>query len=158
MAVSISAKKQKANPIETEGVWVNFTRIADQFVWWLPGEAAPTDDDSQVARLRVARQGNPRAKAFWRRAKEPYRRVIRQTGDLPEEVAQKLLVEMMANTILVDWADIESDGEPVEYSPDAAHELLSASEEFRALVLEISGDLQVYRDERIAEDAETLGN
>jgi hypothetical protein len=49
-------------------------------------------------------------------------------------VTQKILIEAMIGTILLDWKGLENDGRPFPYSEDNAREILSQSEVLRDFV------------------------
>lgn len=157
MALDLTKRKTNDEK-ERDGIWANFADTPTGYLWWLPGEPTPVGEDVPVGKVRVARAGNSRAREYRAKALRPYKRIIRQLGELPEAVAEKVLNETLAHTILVDWADIRADGEEVEFSPETALEVLQSNEDFRALVLDISSTAQAYRDEDIEESAELLGN
>lgn len=151
-------KRRADDNRETEGAWVNVADTPTGLLWWLDGEVTPVPEGQAIARLRIARQGNPKARAFYQKALKPYRRLMRQAGELPEKVSEKLLLQQTAHGILLDWENIEIGGEPVEYSVEAAENLLQDNEELHDLVLDVARTAQVFRADEIAEAQEILGN
>lgn len=122
----------KADPVlEDEGVWTSV-------------------DAGTEASIKIARIGNRRYREAMTRRLKPYRRALRN-GTLDEKVT----AEVLAETILLDWKGLTQDGVPLTYSPDAAKDLLCDNrfKDFRDLVVELAGDLELYRQQDI-EDAE----
>lgn len=105
------------------------------------------------ARIRVARAGNARWKAYFRKILKPYRRQIR-ADILPEEVADKLVVDALAHTVLLGWDGLEdAKGKKISYSVAKAQALLTEYPDFRALVEDASSEAEAYREAEL-EDAE----
>lgn len=126
----------KADPVlEDEGVWTSV-------------------DAGTEASIKIARIGNRRYREAMTRRLKPYRRALRN-GTLDEKVTEKITAEVLAETILLDWKGLTQDGVPLTYSPDAAKDLLCDNrfKDFRDLVVELAGDLELYRQQDI-EDAE----
>lgn len=103
--------------VEQDGVWV---------------------DIGDGSKLLVARMYNPRHTAAMRQALAPYKR---RPNDI---VPQEILDSMMAKHVLLDWKGITENGEDVPYSVEKAEEYL-AIKDFRALVVEIAGNMETYR-------------
>ena len=104
------------------------------------------------AEVRLARIGNRRYREALAARLKPYRRAIR-AGSMPEEAIEKLVTEAVCETVLLDWRNLELDGEPVPYSPARALELLSdpAMRDLRDLVVELAGDMELYRARELEE-------
>lgn len=142
----------------TEGVWANIAWTPTGYVWWLDGWVRPVGKDEPTAQIRVARSGNQRTREYRRKALRPYRQLVRQMGELPEEASEKVLNDTLAHTVLMDWDGVEIDGEEPKYTPELGVKVFVADPEFREAVLDISGSAQAFRDDDIAEAAEQLGN
>lgn len=126
----------KADPVlEDEGVWTSV-------------------DAGTEASIKIARIGNRRYREAMTRRLKPFRRALRN-GTLDEKVTEKITAEVLAETILLDWKGLTQNGVPLSYSPEAAKELLCDNrfKDFRDLVVELAGDLELYRQQDI-EDAE----
>lgn len=144
-----------------EGVWANVAwDEARGYVWWLDNEPALTEDGGHDARLLVARQDNPDARAFQRKQARNYRNLSRRTGgNLPDRVSMKILREQYAQTILLDWKGVEfPDGSTPPYAPERGVEAFEADEAFLDTVIDISSTTEAFRAQAIEEDAEALGN
>jgi len=116
--------------LEEEGVWVPV--------------------DGAGAKIKVARINNPRYKKYFQRITKPYRRQIR-SGNLSEDLAEKLLVDALANTILLDWEGLTKGGKKFPYTVDNARQLLSESPDFRDLVSDAAGEMESFRARELEE-------
>jgi len=100
----------------------------------------------------IARVGNPNYLREFKRLTKVHTQSIRR-GIMEEEVADAILIKVMAKTILLDWEGMEEDGEPIPYSVDAAIRLLTMYKDFRDLISEISNTMDAYKVE-VEEDSE----
>ena len=106
--------------------------------------------DGQGARIKVARMNNPRYKKHFQRITKPYRRQIR-SGTLSEELAEKLLVDALAQTILLDWEGFTKGGKKFSYSLDNAKTFLTESTDFRELVTDAASEMETFRAQEVEE-------
>lgn len=120
---------------EVEGVWV---------------------DIGKGAKLKIARIGNPKYKEVFSEQAKPYRRQIR-SGNLSDEVAERILAKSLAETVLLDWEGLEENGEPLPYSKKAALDLLTNPQykDFRDLVAELGNEAELFHQK---EEEEAEGN
>lgn len=119
---------------ETEGVWM---------------------DAVGNLRLKLARLGNKKYQAYLREISKPHLSAIRRQAVEAEKV-DSLTQRGLAKYVVLDWQNLEDDaGNPVPYSPEKALELLTTLPEFYRMVLEMSNDIEQFREE---DTAETLGN
>ena len=109
---------------EIEGIWIQL-------------------DDK--AAIKVARAGNPKFQRLFQKLTKPYRQAIR-TGSLSEDVARKILIECMAETILLDWKGFEENGKEIKYSKEKSIEYLNIKD-FRDFVAQCSEDFSLFKDE-----------
>lgn len=101
--VKLSLVKTDAD-LETNGIWVE----------WELG-----------IRLRIARAGNRAFDTKFQALQEPYLNGVR-ANTLPAAVAEELLKEAVAETILLEWGNLEGDdGEPLPYSAQQALEFFN---------------------------------
>lgn len=105
-------------------------------------------------RVKVARFNNTNHKRVMEGLMKPYQHMLRR-GNLSEEIAEKILVQGMARTILLDWEGLEEDGKPIKYSMKNAERIMMEFKDFRDLVHNISQSMEIYK---IQEDAETEKN
>jgi hypothetical protein len=124
------SKFQTNKSAEEDGVWV--------------------DVDGNGTRIKVARINNARYKKYFQKITKPYKRQIRN-GTLSEDLAEKLLVDALANTILLDWKGFTKEGQDFPYSVDNARSFLAESADFRDLVSDAATEMETFRTAEIEE-------
>lgn len=110
-------------------------------------------DLSKTAKVRVARSGNPLYIKRLRKKLDENRIDLDSQGDEANEVAEKLMVDVMADTILLGWEGLEFRGKPMEYSPLNARLLLQVKD-FRKKVSGFSESFEAFK----VKAQEELGN
>ena len=102
--------KSFADPeLEKEGVWVDY----------LDG-----------ASVRLARAGNVNFSRMYSNKMKPHRRQ-QDDGTLDPDIETKILCEVMAETILLDWKQITVEGKEFKYSNGNAFKMLYKYQDFR---------------------------
>ena len=99
---------------------------------------------SATARIKVARMGNPRYRDCIKRLSSPYR-VAGINDQIPPEVYQQMVREAVAETILVDWEGLTSDGDPVPYTRDKALVFCTDLKDFYDFVLTAASSMETFR-------------
>lgn len=102
------------------------------------------------ASLLIARYLNPKHKKAVDKRTKPYRRQIRD-GSIPDEIADKLEADCMADAVLLDWQGVTDGGEPVAYSRAEAARRLFEYRDFREMVQDLARDAAAYREAEIEE-------
>lgn len=121
---------------EAEGVWI--------------------DIDGKGAKLLIARNGNPVAKAKWEKlTSDPAVRNAFRRETIDEQRLEDMLVEVLADAVLLGWEGITEGGKPVKYSPAKARELLKVKL-FRNLVQDLANDYTFFRQTVIADSVDAL--
>ena len=108
---------------------------------------------SKTARVRVARSGNPQYIKLLRKKLDENRIDLDSQGDEANEVAEKLMINVLADTILLGWEDIQFQGKPMEYSPMNAR-LLLQMKDFRKKIVGFSESFEAFK----IKAQEDLGN
>ena len=103
------------------------------------------------AKILVARLFNEKHKKVMEELTKPYKTANRRQ-QLPDDVAESVLKDSMAEAIILDWVGLEEDGEPVPFSKDKAREYLDIKD-FADAVTAFAQDMANYREAEI-EDAE----
>ena len=103
------------------------------------------------ARLRLARLNNPRYRKLYQRLTRDYRAQL-EMGLMPDEVHDPILCQCLAETVLLEWENIQFDGEELPYSKDNALHTLTQLKEFRDLVLRLAAGAEAYRKHLQEED------
>ena len=108
-------------------------------------------DLDATARVKIARTGNSRYRDLLRAKLKPHRRAI-QAETLSDDIADRLLAEVMAETVLLDWEGLTENGAPVAYSTAKARALLSdpAFKDFREMIGQMAGDMELFREQELA--------
>ena len=106
-------------------------------------------------KMRIARIGNPKYQKRFQAISKPHRRAIRR-GTLADEVAEKLLIQCLSETIVLGWEGLEENGKEVPYSLENCIRILTAYPELRNYVNDIANELEGYQAEDDEEGAENL--
>jgi len=110
---------------EEEGVWVEI------------GEGAA---------VKVARFGNKRHEKALDRLRKPYRNILRTGGEIPKDRAEAIVIESMAEALLLDWRGFEDDdGRAIAHDKETAIGLLTELKDFRNQVAAIAMEAETYR-------------
>lgn len=111
-------------------------------------------DITTGAAVLVARIGSKRYSTMLQRRLKPYRRSIRNNS-IDDSVSERIIGEVMAETILLDWKNLALNGKAVPYSAEQAKELLTDPQfkDFREVIFELANDAESFRQEEMA-DAE----
>lgn len=108
---------------------------------------------SKTARVKVARSGNPNYVKRLRKKLDENRIDLESQGDEANELAEKVMIDVMADTILLDWEDIQFQGKVMEYSPLNARLLLQIKD-FRKKISGFSESFEAFK----VKQEEELGN
>lgn len=102
-------------------------------------------DMGDGASVKVARSGNRENRAVVKRLLAPHKVALRN-DKLSDDVIEKVTIEAMADTILIDWKGISEDGKAVPYTRDNAIRLLTDYKDFRDQVSAFSTELALFQD------------
>ena len=125
--------------LETEGVWVNF------------------GDGGEV---KVGRYGNPKHKAALERLRRPYRSFELSGRPLPDDVAERIMLEGLAEGIVFEWRGIEDESGLIQFSKQNVIKTLSRVEfrDFRNDILAASMSMETFRKQELEDAAKNSGN
>jgi hypothetical protein len=109
---------------------------------------------SKTASVRVARSGNSNFATGLRKAMEKHS--VELEGNTPEadQVAEGLMVDLMADTILLDWKGLQFKGKDVAYSREMARTMLRIKD-FRKKISGFSDNFESFKAK--AEEAQGNG-
>ena len=105
-------------------------------------------------KMRIARIGNPKYQKRFEALSKPHRRALRR-GTLSNEIAEKLLVQCIAETIVLDWEGVEENGKETPFSVENAVRILLEYPELRKYVEDIANEMEGYKAE---DDEEAIDN
>ena len=108
---------------------------------------------SKTARVKVARAGNPNYVKRLRKKLDENRIDLESQGEEANDLAEKVMIDVMADTILLGWEDIQFQGKPMGYSPLNARLLLKVKD-FRKKVSGFSESFEAFK----VKQEEELGN
>lgn len=95
------------------------------------------------AKLLIARLNNPNYSKLLSKLFEQHRAALDIEGPEADALSDKIMVEVMAKTILLGWENVGFKGQPRAYSTEAAMELLSVKD-FRLKVRALSDEMDSY--------------
>lgn len=105
------------------------------------------------ARVLVARNGNRAyAKALTSKVNE-HQKALDLGDEAADLLSEKIMIEVMADTILLGFENLAFKGKAISYSRDTAIELLKVKD-FRRRIVEFSDTVSAYRAKLEAEQGE----
>lgn len=114
------------------------------------------DIDTET-KILVASDQNPEYKQMLKKKLLPFQKSIR-LGTMKDEAYDAIVIECVANHVLLGWKGLTEDGKAIKYSVEKATELLS-DEKYRSFLDFISSqamDLTLFRDEAIEDIKEEI--
>ena len=122
-------KFYKTNSIaETEGIWFN------------------VGDDVRFRIKRFGGMNSQKVKAVSAKYFKPYSKLI-QKGALPEEKEREIMVKTFVESSVVDWENVEIDGELVEYSHEACIKLLLGLSDLTDALIEYASTFDSFKED-----------
>lgn len=99
---------------------------------------------SKTAKLIVARSGNDRHAEAIRKAVEAGKIDLNDSSAASNEVAEEVMIDIMAETILLGWEGLAYQGKSVDYSPEMARTMLRIKD-FRTKVTQFASNFENYK-------------
>jgi hypothetical protein len=104
------------------------------------------------SKFLLASSGSLKFLRVMARLQKPHRRKI-DRGQLEPELQQKMLIDAMAEAVVLDWQGVQNKAkEDVPFSVAGAKAALTADPSFREFVMEFSSDLANFKAEQAEED------
>ncbi len=120
---------------EIEGVWIHL---------------------GEVARVRVARLGNPKTQKAYRKIPKAIRSQMEQ-GILGNKQTRQFMVKFLAAYVLMDWDKLYDDGKLLpSYSSDLGTKFLLKYRRFQDRIWELSLDDDLFNVGEVEDDAGNL--
>ena len=129
------------------------TKILDIF------EKFATDETAEVngatvefggTKFIIARAGNPKYSKLLTQLVDKNRAALDLKDDSADALSDRILVEVLATTVLLGWDNLNYQGKPMAYSIENASKILS-HKDFRREVVRMSEDLDHFRAKYEAE-------
>lgn len=98
---------------------------------------------SKTAKILVARSGNPKYVALLR-AKMAEAQLDLSSGEEADQLAEGILIDVMAETILLNWEGLTYQGKEAPYSREMAKTFLRVKD-FRKKVSGMSDDFEAFK-------------
>jgi hypothetical protein len=100
------------------------------------------------------------SKAYVRKleaAMKPHNYTLKAGIELPEEVGEAMMADVIAATILKDWKNIfDRDGKELPYSKEAAKKLLIDLPEFYRTIMNLANDVNNFKAAEEQVNKETI--
>lgn len=119
--------------LETDGIWLEYGQT----------------EKGEPVRIKIARAGghNVAFSKALEKATRPYKKAI-QTGMLDNKTADKLYKEVFADTVVLDWINVEGpDGQPMEFKRENVLKLFEDLPDLFADLREQANNVALFREE-----------
>ena len=119
--------------LETDGIWLEYGQT----------------EKGEPVRIKIARAGgnNSAFSKALEKATRPYRKAI-QTGMLDNKTADKLYKDVFADTVVLDWINVEGpDGKPMEFKRENVLKLFEDLPDLFADLREQANNVALFREE-----------
>ena len=120
----------------------------DVFALYATDESLENDgawfDLTKETSVKVARTGNPRYAKLLTKLYEKNRKVLDLGGDVADKLSAEMMVQVIAETVLLDWKALHYKGQPLSYRVENAKMVLS-HKDFRRVIVGFSEDIEAYR-------------
>ena len=131
--------------LNLSGAFGSSDKASSEGVWVSLGE------DSEI---KVRRLGSPKVQRAYRNLPKNVQRQV-ESGTLSSQQATRFVCQFLAENVLVDWAELEDEGEPLgDYDSEVASKLLQKYHRLRDRVWELAQDEDLFN----IEEDELVGN
>lgn len=105
--------------------------------------------------VKLARWGNKRFDALFKKLVAPHRHLLRNNQDIPPAVMTEIMIRVVAETVLLGWTGFRRKGsdEPLPFSVENAKKLLTESRAFQDRVTAMAQDLRNFQRAEQEDDA-----
>jgi hypothetical protein len=103
--------------------------------------------DGQTLEVKIARKNNPHYKKMLRSMMTRNKRKLERENEASVELFEKIIIDVMAHTILLGWNDLIVNGKNLEYSTTNA-KLVLGNEDFRKEVDTLSEDFELFKESK----------
>lgn len=105
------------------------------------------------AKFLIARSGNKKYVRKLSKAVERNKKLLDRGDDAADKLSEQIMVETLAETVLLGWEGVAFKGEALPYSQENAKMLLGIKD-FRRQVMELADDFSAFKAEEEKEQGE----
>lgn len=110
------------------------TALENEGTWMELGEA----------KFLIARSGNKNYTRQLTRAVERHKKLLDRKDDAADKLSDEIMVNVLAETVLLGWEGVAFKGEALPYSVDNAKKLLGIKD-FRRQIMELADDFDAFK-------------
>lgn len=104
--------------------------------------------------MRIARMNNANYRKRFQVLTKPHQRALRKDR-LSEDIAEKIMIQCLAETIVLDWKGVEENGKEIPFSVENATRILTEYPDLREYVNDIANVMDGYK---LEDDEEAIEN
>lgn len=105
------------------------------------------------SKIKVARMGNKKSQEMATKLQRSAKLVNKYSL---ENIGEDDLVNIIAETVLLDWEGVKLKGQDLPYSKANAKKMLQEYKDFKSLVIELATEMETFRKVEIEEGKENL--
>lgn len=105
------------------------------------------------AKFLIARSGNKNYTRKLSKAVERHKKQLDRKDDAADKLSDQIMIDVVAETILLGWEGVSFQKAPLVYSVDNAKKLL-AIKDFRRQIMELADDFEAFKVKEEAEQGE----
>lgn len=109
--------------------------------------------DYMGGKFLVAHTSNLTFQRVFAKLQQPHLKKI-ERGTLDPKIHNKIMCESMAKGLLLDWKNVGSNNEPLDYSIDTAIKVLQSNDDLREYILDVAINIENFRKEEMEEQGE----
>jgi hypothetical protein len=105
--------------------------------------------------VKVRSPQSAHSKAVRKKLEAPYAALTRGGKELPDDIAENILIKQMAQSLIIDWKGVEDNDQPIPATPETIEAQLRKYQFFREDVASVIAQRDTYKA-RV--DEEDVGN
>lgn len=102
--------------------------------------------------VKVRSPQSAHSKAVRKKLEAPYAALTRGGKDLPDDIAENILIKQMAQSLIIDWSGVADGGLPIVATPETIEAQLRKYQFFREDVASVIAQRDTYKTHVTDED------
>lgn len=102
--------------------------------------------------VKVRSPQSAHSKAIRRKLEAPYSALTRGGKELPDDIAENMLIKQMAQSLIVSWAGVEENGVAIPATPENIEAVIRKYQFFREDVASVIAQRDTYKTNVAEED------